>query len=103
MSDIDWTENAIAAAAQTLRADLKDSVWLTDAEIRAALNAAVAKQFHRAADLPMVFAYEGGYRDGVTDAAKIAQTRYVGDNNREDMEAQRIAAAIRKLLPGDAP
>jgi hypothetical protein len=32
------------------------------------------------------------------EAAKVAQSRYMGDNTREDMEALRIAAAIRALI-----
>jgi hypothetical protein len=28
--------------------------------------------------------------------AKVCQARYMGDNNREDMEARRCAAAIRE-------
>ncbi|MEN6400648.1 MAG: hypothetical protein ABFD94_01785 [Armatimonadia bacterium] len=34
------------------------------------------------------------------EVAQVAQSRYMGDNNREDMEARRIAAAIRALIPG---
>ena len=33
------------------------------------------------------------------EAAQVAQSRYMGDNNREDMEARCIAAAIRALIP----
>ena len=29
------------------------------------------------------------------ECAKVCETRYMGDNNREDMEAKRCAAAIR--------
>lgn len=29
------------------------------------------------------------------ECAKVCESRYMGDNNREDMEAQRCAAAIR--------
>lgn len=31
------------------------------------------------------------------EAAKVCDRRYMGDNNREDMEARRCAAAIRAL------
>lgn len=31
-------------------------------------------------------------------AAKECEARYMGDNNREDMEAKRCASAIRKLV-----
>ncbi len=29
------------------------------------------------------------------ECAKVCESRYMGDNNREDMEARRCAAAIR--------
>lgn len=29
------------------------------------------------------------------ECVKVCESRYMGDNNREDMEAQRCAAAIR--------
>lgn len=29
------------------------------------------------------------------ECAKVCESRYMGDNNREDMEAQRCAASIR--------
>ena len=29
------------------------------------------------------------------ECAKVCEARYMGDNNREDMEAKRCAAAIR--------
>jgi hypothetical protein len=32
------------------------------------------------------------------EAAKVAEQRYMGDNNREDMEARRIADAIRGMV-----
>lgn len=31
------------------------------------------------------------------ECAKVCDARYMGDNNREDMEARRCAAAIRSL------
>lgn len=31
------------------------------------------------------------------ECARIAQARYMGDNNREDMEARRIAEAIKAI------
>jgi hypothetical protein len=31
------------------------------------------------------------------EAAKVCDARYMGDNNREDMEARRCAQAIRDL------
>lgn len=31
------------------------------------------------------------------EAAKVCDRRYMGDNNREDLEARRCAAAIRAL------
>jgi hypothetical protein len=33
------------------------------------------------------------------EAARTCDRRYMGDNNREDMEAKRCAAAIRALKP----
>lgn len=32
------------------------------------------------------------------EAARVCERRYMGDNNREDMEAKRCAAAIRALV-----
>lgn len=32
------------------------------------------------------------------EAARVCERRYMGDNNREDMEARRCAAAIRALV-----
>ena len=34
------------------------------------------------------------------DAVQACDRRYMGDNNREDMEARRCAAAIRALRDG---
>jgi hypothetical protein len=33
------------------------------------------------------------------EAAKVCQSRYMGDNTREDMEARRCAAAILAMKP----
>ena len=33
------------------------------------------------------------------EAAKVCERRFMGDHNREDMEARRCAAAIRALIP----
>ncbi len=44
-------------------------------------------------------AYENGYKAGVAAereaCAKLCEARFMGDLNREDMEARRCAAAIR--------
>ena len=44
-------------------------------------------------------AYENGYKAGVAtereECARVCEARFVGDLNREDMEARRCAAAIR--------
>lgn len=44
--------------------------------------------------------YELGRLHGATEereaCAKVCEARYMGDNNREDMEARRCAAAIRE-------
>ncbi|MFY8038887.1 MAG: hypothetical protein ACOVN4_04380 [Bosea sp. (in: a-proteobacteria)] len=34
--------------------------------------------------------------DEIEACAKVCEARYMGDNNREDMEARRCAAAIRE-------
>ena len=47
----------------------------------------------------MAQAYENGYKAGVAAereaCAQVCEARFVGDLNREDMEARRCAAAIR--------
>lgn len=47
----------------------------------------------------MAQAYENGYKAGVAHereaCAQVCEARFVGDLNREDMEARRCAAAIR--------
>jgi hypothetical protein len=40
-------------------------------------------------------AYEAGAKDEREACAKVCEARYMGDNNREDAEARRCAAAIR--------
>lgn len=40
-------------------------------------------------------ALNAAFNAGLERAAEICQSRYMGDNNREDMEAQRCSAAIR--------
>lgn len=40
--------------------------------------------------------YALAFKAGMERAAEIAEARYVGDNNREDAEARRIAEAIRE-------
>jgi hypothetical protein len=72
----DWV---LAAGDAYEEASGRDDWLLTD--IEAAL-AAVAPLIRRAA---------------LEEAAKVCDSRYMGDNNREDMEARRCAAAIRAL------
>jgi hypothetical protein len=46
--------------------------------------------------IPMFKAFEALVRADEREAcAKVCDKRYMGDNNREDMEAKRCAAAIR--------
>ena len=33
------------------------------------------------------------------EAANVCERRFMGDHNREDMEARRCAAAIRAMIP----
>jgi hypothetical protein len=40
-----------------------------------------------------------GWNMALEEAAKVCERRYMGDNNREDMEVRRCAAAIRALIP----
>ena len=40
-------------------------------------------------------AYEAGAKDEREACARVCEARYMGDNNREDAEARRCAAAIR--------
>ena len=40
-------------------------------------------------------AYAAGAAAEREACAKVCESRYMGDNNREDMEARRCAAAIR--------
>lgn len=54
------------------------------------------KESYTAAD--MASAAAQGFRDGVKAAYTEVKSRYVGDNNREDMEARRCAEAIEKLM-----
>lgn len=37
--------------------------------------------------------------EALEEAAKVCERRFMGDHNREDMEARRCAAAIRNLIP----
>ena len=59
------------------------------------------KSLDEATRLPraMAQAYENGYKAGVAaereECAQVCEARFVGDLNREDMEARRCAAAIR--------
>ena len=40
---------------------------------------------------------EEARNQALEEAAKVCDKRYMGDNNREDLEARRCAAAIRAL------
>lgn len=37
--------------------------------------------------------------EALEEAAKVCERRFMGDHNREDMEARRCAAAIRAMIP----
>ena len=41
--------------------------------------------------------YEAAQRQAYERAAKCCDARYMGDNNREDMEAKRCAESIRSM------
>ena len=41
--------------------------------------------------------FQAAQRQAYERAAKCCDARYMGDNNREDMEAKRCAEAIRSL------
>ena len=41
--------------------------------------------------------YHAAQRQAYERAAKCCDARYMGDNNREDMEAKRCAEAIRSM------
>lgn len=43
-------------------------------------------------------AHRLGREEGLEEAAKICEARYMGDNNREDQEATRCARAIREKI-----
>jgi hypothetical protein len=47
--------------------------------------------------------YAEGVRAGMERAAQICAARVMGDNNREDGEAKRCAAAIREAARIDCP
>ena len=59
------------------------------------------KSLDEAMRLPRALAqaYENGYKAGVAhereECAQVCEARFMGDLNREDMEARRCAAAIR--------
>lgn len=48
-------------------------------------------------------AYAAGAEKMKARCASACEARYMGDNNREDMEARRCAAAIRALGNDDVP
>jgi DNA-binding IclR family transcriptional regulator len=53
---------------------------------------------HRAkytTDHPAYLAAQEAWEAAHEACAKVCEARYMGDNNREDMEARRCAAAIR--------
>jgi hypothetical protein len=73
MSRDDITRMAREADLLVLAQIPDDSVFVADLERFAALVAAAEREA----------------------CAKVCDARYMGDNNREDMEARRCAAAIR--------
>ena len=62
--------------------------------------AAITRRIRRCeSDVPAQIVLEHAIREAVAaereTCAKVCDARYMGDNNREDMEARRCAAAIR--------
>ncbi len=49
------------------------------------------------AEFGFTAAYHASRRAALEEAAKVCDSRFMGDLNREDQEARRCAAAIRKL------
>ncbi len=47
-------------------------------------------------------AYRRGFVRALVLAAEVCMARYMGDNNREDMEARRCAEAIRAISVPDS-
>ncbi len=74
---------------------------MTPAERRAALRDKAVQRWvlNRDGGMHLI---DAALTVALEEAAKVAQSRYMGDNNREDMEARRIAAAIRALIPGSS-
>lgn len=91
---INWTQEAIEAAKDILRADIKDSAWNTDDEVRAALDAAVEAQgVTYRADAEASF--EAGRLQGRADA--LAEAAHLCDAADKSMHPSDIADAIRAL------
>lgn len=44
------------------------------------------------------FVWQAAEAQALERAAQVCESRYMGDNNREDMEARRCAEAIRALV-----
>ena len=100
-----WEKNAVAAQARI--AELRDALEEFDDLIQHQYNGS------REAMSDLTYAAQHGaralattdnldtlkqYRDKVIDeCANECRARYVGDNNREDMEARRCANAVLKL------
>jgi hypothetical protein len=51
-----------------------------------------------ATDRPSTVAARAAIAVALEEAAKVCERRFMGDHNREDMEARRCAAAIRALI-----
>jgi hypothetical protein len=54
-----------------------------------------ALRYIKQAEDNITYGPEAGAKDEREACAKVCEARYMGDNNREDMEARRCAAAIR--------
>ena len=100
---IDWKPEAIKAALRAYAGSvIPDEHGVPRYNMRAALNAAVTAQ-GLIDDLSEAhgLGYIAGRAAAIEECAKVAEARVMGDCNREDAEAKRIAAAIRALAEKD--
>jgi hypothetical protein len=88
-----------------------DDTQVYRSELEAAVKAAVLAEREKVATWMIERSYATGHGDTTEDllkemewqvresereaCAKVCEARYMGDNNREDAEARRCAAAIR--------
>lgn len=75
--------------------------WADDIEAKLLINAGVAHLDSFKARLGGAIAnrLRQARAEALEEAAKVCERRFMGDHNREDMEARRCAAAIRALIP----